>query len=316
MVELGYEFTAMASPCELRLVGPDETSLAPLAEQAIEEVRRIEHKYSRYRADSVVSRINAAAGQTDAVEVDDETDALLQFADSLYQLSGGRFDITSGVLRRAWDFSAGILPTQDAVRELLPLVGWPLVRRSAGQVGLPRLGMELDFGGFGKEYAADRAAGLLMRPGLGGFVDLGGDIRVIGPRTDGAPWAFAIRHARRPDVCVAQVNLVEGALATSGDYERGFDHEGRRYSHLLDPRTGWPVQRWQSVSVVAPSCAAAGALCTTALLLESEAPALLAREGVWHLLQEAAAAPAAPAPSSILPTPREGGIASKAKRCR
>ncbi len=288
MVERGYEFSAMASPCELRLVGADEARLPELAAQAIDEVRRIERKYSRYRADSVVSRINAAAGHGEGVAVDDETEALLQFADQLYRLSGGGFDITSGVLRRAWDFSSGTPPSNEAVQALLPLIGWPAVRLEAGRISMPRAGMELDFGGFGKEYAADRAAGLLARHGLGGFVDLGGDIRVIGPRADGKPWVFGIRHARLADRCVAEVSLSAGAVATSGDYERGFFHAGRRYSHLLDARTGWPVRRWQSASVVAPTCAAAGALCTMALLLEDEAPALLAREGVWHVLQEEA----------------------------
>ena len=120
----GFAFRAMSSACELRLEGDDEATLAALAQRAIDEVLRIEHKYSRYRDDSIVSRINAAAGGADAVTVDAETAALLAFAGDLHSASEGLFDITSGVLRRAWDFRAGRLPEPAALAALLPLIGW------------------------------------------------------------------------------------------------------------------------------------------------------------------------------------------------
>jgi thiamine biosynthesis lipoprotein len=291
VIELGFDFTAMACPCELRVAGPDEARLRDAAAMAIAEVRRIEHKYSRYRDDSVVGRINAAAGGVGAVSVDDETTALLDFAGALYSQSGGLFDITSGVLRRAWDFRTGRVPSEAELQALLPLVGWPQVQRPPGAVRLPQQGMELDFGGFGKEYAADRAVEQLQRAGVKhGYANLGGDIRVLGPRGDGRPWRFAIRHPRVAEACVAEVELSGGALATSGDYERSFERDGRRYHHLLDPRTGWPVRRWQSVSVVAPTCAGAGALCTIAMLLEDEAEPFLQAQGVWHLALDGRAA--------------------------
>jgi len=133
---------------------------------------------------------------------------------------------------------------------------------------LPQAGMEVDFGGFGKEYAADRAAALLRSAGVsGGYVNLGGDISVLGPRGDGSGWRLGIRHPRRDCALVDTLELGAGALATSGDYERYFEAGGVRYCHVLDPRSGWPVRYWQSVSVVAPTCAAAGAACTVAMLL-------------------------------------------------
>jgi len=272
----------MASACELQLEGAEAGLLAAAADDALAEVRRVEAKYSRFREDSVVSRINAAAGG-EPVPVDEETAALLDFAARLFESSGGRFDITSGVLRRAWDFRRGVPPTDDMLHALLPLVGWGLVERGSGTVRLPRPGMEIDFGGFGKEYAADRAAAAAIAGGARhGFVNLGGDIRVVGARTDGTPWRFGIQHPRDAAATVASVELAVGALATSGDYERFFVHGGVRYCHVLDPTTGWPVQHWQSVSATAPLCVAAGALCTVAMLLGPDAlPFLQSQEAAY-----------------------------------
>jgi len=267
MSSCGFRFQAMSSACEVRLEGDDEDVLTEAAHHAIDEVHRIELKYSRYRADSIVSRINAAAGSGESVEVDDETASLIDFAAQLHGLSDGLFDITSGVLRKAWDFRAGRIPSDAQVQVLLPLMGWLQVVWRNRHIALPRAGMELDFGGFGKEYAADRAMSVLAAQGQRhGFVNLGGDIRVLGPRADGTAWRFGIQHPRREDATIASVEMVEGALASSGDYERFFELGGRRYCHILDPRTGWPVSSWASVSVTAPACVAAGALSTIAML--------------------------------------------------
>jgi thiamine biosynthesis lipoprotein len=281
---VGFGFQAMSSRCEIRLEGDDEAVLAGAAQAAIAEVRRIEQKYSRYRADSIVSRINAAAGADEAVAVDDETASLLAFAERLHGWSDGLFDVTSGVLRRAWDFRRAQLPPPGALEALLPLIGWPQVERDGQRIRLPRAGMEIDFGGFGKEYAADRAAALLAGAGQRhGFVNLGGDIRVLGTRADGRGWRFGIQHPRRADGTIASVEMAGGALATSGDYERHFELDGRRYCHVLDPRSGWPVSAWASVSVVAPACVAAGALTTIAMLKGAAAPDFLATEGASWL---------------------------------
>ena len=267
-MELGFDFSAMAGINEVRVAGADEDLLHRAAQAAIAEVRRIETRYSRYDPESIVSRINAAAGSGQSVSVDAETAGLLGFAGQLHQFSEGRFDITAGVLRRAWDFRRPRLPQEAELQALLALIGWPKVRLAAGSIELPLVGMELDFGGFGKEYAADRAAAVLVQAGVAqGYVNLGGDIRVVGPRADGSGWCFGLQHPRRADALVGQVVLTGGALATSGDYERFFDLDGRRYCHLIDPRSGWPVGHWQSVSVIGPTCAAAGALSTLTMLM-------------------------------------------------
>lgn len=293
---LQIDFQAMASPCRLLIDGEDGEAMEASARRCIAEIRRIEHKYSRYRPDSVLSRINAAAG-FQAVAIDDETSALLDFAHGLWVMSDGLFDITSGVLRKAWDFRAGRPPDPQQIDGLLPLVGWGQVVRSRDAVGLSTVGMELDFGGFGKEYAADRAAALLIQDGFpNALVNLGGDLHATGPRglkgDEGCPWCVDIQHPRPltsegSDVLIG-LALSRGGLATSGDYERFFIHDGKRYCHVLDPRSGWPVCDVQSVSVVAPSTAIAGAITTIAMLKGGQAKDWLQQQGIDFCLVDSA----------------------------
>jgi thiamine biosynthesis lipoprotein len=284
-----FEFQAMASRCEVRLYAPDEPTARSWANAAIAEVRRIETKYSRYRDDSITTAINRAAGR-DAVMVDEETAGLIDFGAALHAQSEGRFDLTSGVLRRAWDFKSGRLPSQQQLDAVLPLIGWSQVQWSGAQVRLPRSGMEIDFGGIGKEYAADRAGAILLERGaVHGLVNLGGDVRVIGPTADGSPWRVAVQDPRgSPGQTLARLDVASGALATSGDYERYMLVDGRRYCHVMDPRSGWPVNSWQSVSVVAPLAIAAGA-CATIAMLQPVQPALafLQSQGVRYLAIDA-----------------------------
>jgi len=262
-----FQFHALGGPCSLQLHAGDEAQLQRAAAAAQAEVLRIERKYSRYREDSVVSRINASAGDARGIEVDAETAGLLDYAAAAHAQSEGLFDATSGVLRRAWDFKAQQLPQQSRLDELLALVGWSQLLWQRPRLVLPRRGMELDFGGFGKEYAADRAAAVLLAAGIRhGLVELGGDIRVLGPQPDGSPWRIGIRHPRAPETAIATVELSAGAIASSGDYERYFERDGRRYSHILDPRSGWPVESYASVSVLAEQCLVAGTATTIAML--------------------------------------------------
>jgi len=279
-----FSFQAMAAQNELQIVADDSATAQRAAARAIADVARIEAKYSRYRDDSVTSRINRAAG-AQAVVIDDETAALLRYADDCHGVSGGLFDITSGVLRRAWNFKAESprLPPAHELEACLRLIGWNSVEWDAHRVRLPRRGMEIAFGGIGKEYAADRAGTLCAAPGItGALVNLAGDVRLVGTQEDGAPWRVAIRHPRR-DEPMAYVEVIDGAVATSGDYERGFDLGGRRYCHIIDPRSGMPVDHWQSVSVVAPLCVVAGSCATIAMLLQAAGGAFLEQQGFRYI---------------------------------
>jgi thiamine biosynthesis lipoprotein len=282
-----FGFRAMGSPCELQLWGASREVLMPHAEACRREVLRLEHKFSRYRDDSLAMRINRSAGDSRGVEVDAETAGLLDFAETAWHESEGRFDPTSGVLRRVWRFDTGRLPDPVELEALRELVGWSRLRWSNPRLILPEAGMELDFGGFVKEYAADRVAELCRSRGLAsGMIDLGGDLAVVGPHPDGGPWRVGIRHPRKPGRALARIALFEGGLATSGDYERCMIVDGERYSHLLDPRTGQSFRGGPAcVSVVAPHCLIAGVTSTITMLhAEEDTDEFLAGLGLPHLI--------------------------------
>ena len=256
----------MGCPCELRFHTETRRAFDLAVEQCLGEIHRFERKYSRYRKDSVTSRINRAASRK-PVEIDPETASLLDYAATCHEQSGGLFDLTSGVFRRVWHRQRRTLPRQDEIDACLALVGWEKVRHSGRRVFLPLKGMELDFGGVVKEYAADAAVLIARKAGMRhGLVNLGGDVSIVGPQTDGRPWPMGIVHPLERGSAIATVSLKEGALTTSGSYERFAEIGGRRYSHLIDPRTGWPVQGLLSVSVAAPQAVVAGSVASIALL--------------------------------------------------
>jgi thiamine biosynthesis lipoprotein len=282
MDHLEHRFKAMGGLCRFRLDCPAGDIVLQAIDRAELEVRRLEAKYSRYRSDSLTSRINRAAGST-AVAIDDETVRLLGFADTLWQQSDGLFDLTSGILRRAWDFKSGRLPRQAEIDRLLPLIGWDRVEWDEASICLPRAGMEIDFGGCVKEYASDSAATVLATHGIQrGLVDLSGDIAVVGAGSLSEPWPIGVRHpAAGASRAVATVSLARGGLASSGDYERCIRIDGQRYGHILSPVSGWPVQGLVAVSVIAEQCLVAGGSATIAMLQpETEALAWLERLGL------------------------------------
>ncbi|HEX6637917.1 MAG TPA: FAD:protein FMN transferase [Steroidobacteraceae bacterium] len=279
-------FRAMASPCEV-LVQTTETSVARLVSEAVLGIaRHVEDKWSRYREDNIVARINRAGGEP--TEVDEETANLLDFAARIYELSDGQFDITSGVLRRAWTFDGrSHVPSAAELAPLLALVGW---HKATWQRPLLTLlpGMQIDFGGIGKEYAVDqavRAARNVTDDPL--LVNFGGDLAASGPRSDGSAWRIGIEPIVAPTVPGGQlVDLSAGALATSGDTYRYVNARGERLSHILDPRSGMPVRGApRSITVAAPSCTQAGMLTTMAMLKGRGAEEFLRAEGVRHWIQ-------------------------------
>ena len=272
-------FKAMGSACEVVLASHTQNEAESMAKLAIDEVLRIERTYSRYTTDSIIAKINQQAG-CGAVQCDDETWALFQFASQLFDKSDGLFDITSGVLRQAWDFKNPEVPSSQKLEALLPLVGWEKVVLQDQSIALPLAGMEIDLGGFGKEYAADRAAQVLKEKGVThGYVNLAGDMRFLGPKPTGEPWMIGIQDPRALDQVVATLPITMGGLATSGDYERYFELNGQRYCHVLNPKTGMPVSYWRSVSVTSPATVVSGCTTTMAMLKEAEGLAFLQATG-------------------------------------
>ena len=209
----------------------------------------------------------------------------MQYAEVCHEQSDGAFDITSGVFRHVWHRGRQTLPLQREIDECLAKVGWDKVQHSEGRVYLPVPGMELDFGGVVKEYAADAAAALAKKLGIrNGLINLGGDICVIGPQANDEPWPIGIVHPANTGSPIATVSLTEGALATSGGYERFVEIEGRRYSHLIDPRTGWPIEGLLSASVIANQAVVAGSVASVALLQpQADGLAWLERCGTPYL---------------------------------
>lgn len=277
-----HTFTAMASPCKFLLQG-EETALQKACIQAQAEVQRIEHKFSRYRDSSLLQTINKNAGLK-PTKIDAETAGLLNYADLCYQQSHGLFDISSGILRQAWNFKSHKLPEEKSIQQLLPLIDWPSIRWDHAEIFLPKKNMEIDFGGFGKEYAADRAAGIFQSLGVQhGLVDLGGDIRVIGDKVDQSGWTIGIRDPKQPEQAITQVTLHQGAMATSGNYERYMKVNGQHFCHIMKANTGWPINYWASVTVLAPQCLVAGSLSTLTMLAEQKGSSWLKEQDVPFL---------------------------------
>jgi thiamine biosynthesis lipoprotein len=281
-------FEAMASPCELLLPSDeasDQAEALNFGALVAREAWRVEKKFSRYRHDSVTAWIHDQRGAE--ITVDDETAALIEFARQCHELSDGLFDITSGVLRRAWKFDGSDrVPPPARIEALLPLVGFDKLEWQPPRLRLPA-GMELDFGGIGKEYAVDRAYEILAAQHRAPFlINFGGDLRANRTPPRG-PWQVGIERPDTERQAGMLLDLEHGALATSGDSRRYLSKDGKRYGHILDPRTGWPVQDApRSVTVAASSCTEAGLLATLALLHGADARKFLEGQGVRYWLLE------------------------------
>ena len=251
----------MASLCEVLIQSGREPEARAIGEIVYQEAKRIERKFSRYRDDNLIHQIH----QYGPVEVDEETARLLDFASTAYELSGGDFDITSGVLRKLWNFSGkGTSPSRNAVKELLPYIGWEKVSWDGKTLQIPK-GMQIDFGGFGKEYSVDTALQLIKKsfkcPVL---INFGGDLAANCKPISRESWAVGIKQATSTNTR-ASFRFESGAIATSGNANRYIMHKGKKLSHILNPRSGWPVSHAPlSVSVGMPQCLQAGLLSTLA----------------------------------------------------
>jgi FAD:protein FMN transferase len=263
-------FQAMNTLCRVQFQTGRAERAREFQREVLEWIAWFEARYSRFIADSLISRINAAAGQ-DWVAVDPETEALLNLCQEMIFFTRGVFDPTTLPLIRLWNWKASppVVPAPEAIEQARELVGWRLIQRRPGGIFLPRAGMCLDLGGIGKEYAVDRVLHLAVQRGLENvLVDFGADVRVQG-RPPGKPaWHIGLEDPRNPGHAWVGLAVTNHAVATSGDYLRHFVHQGRRYGHILDPRTGYPVNnRVLAVSVIAPHCTFAGILSTSAFVL-------------------------------------------------
>jgi thiamine biosynthesis lipoprotein len=221
------------------------------------------------------------AGNKLGLAIDDETQSLFDHALNCFEQSDGLFDITAGALNKIWDFKKALVPSQAQIDVARAHVGLNKLSCKDSHIHLPR-DMQIDFGGIVKEYAADSVARLARSLGVEhGLVNLGGDFSVIGSQPGNKPWAVGISSPVSESGVMAKIELNDGGLASSGDYERFFMHEGKRYSHILNPMTGWPSNGLRAVSIAANLCSVAGSAATIAMLKdESEAKAWLKDSGL------------------------------------
>jgi len=283
-IHKGYciSFKAMASPCEVLLETKQHSLALKLAKIAADEAWRIQDKFSRYQPESVLSQINQQNGHD--VAIDDETYRLFRFADQCFKLSHGFFDITSGILRNVWYFDGGNkIPSQQKIDEILPFIGWELVKLKKFAI-LLQPGMELDLGGIGKEYAVDRALNLILEQAqIPTLVNFGGDLAAAGKNLQDDPWQIGIESPTLEASSKALLNLRTGALATSGDANRYLIHNGKRLSHILNPKTGWPIDNApHSITVSAPNCIQAGFLATLGSLQGQNAEKTLQQQDIKY----------------------------------
>ena len=275
----------MASPCEVFIDTDDAVLARSLIDCAVNEAHRIEHKFSRFRTDNIIHTINTSEGQP--IRADAETTQLLNFASQCHELSDGLFDITSGILRRAWKFDGSPnIPQAEAIERLLPLIGWDKVSWQPPTITLPA-GMEIDLGGIGKEYAVDKALLMLSQQCSSGIlVNFGGDLHVSGPRRQNLPWNVGIENTDIMGQAVQELDISRGAITTSGDSQRFLLKDGIRYGHVLNPLTGWPTENApHSVTVAANNCIEAGILSTLAMLKGKDAKEFLEMQDVQFWLQ-------------------------------
>lgn len=244
---------------------------AKKALQAIHaEVQRLECLLSRFQAESDITRINRLAGRGKA-EIRPETYEVLAMARQFSELYEGAFDVTIGPLVKLWDYPRTVVPADERIKGVLPLVNHQDLRLEAStrMAGLRYVGQSIDLGAVGKGYVSDKLLAMLLRFGVtAAFSNLGGNVAVLGTKPDGSPWRIGIRDPRSENQMIGAVEVINQAVVTSADDQRYFiDTKGKRRHHLLDPATGYPAdQGLISVTIVADSAAVADALATAAFV--------------------------------------------------
>ena len=262
---------ALGTRCEVQYAASSSAQAQAFETAAVAWVAAFEAKYSRFRPDSLISRINAAAGRA-PVAIDAEMEGLLALCDRLHFMTQGVLDPTALPLLRLWDYKAPAprLPSDVELAAAQRLVGWKKVQRTPGHVFLPEPGMALDFGGFGKEWAVDIVAQIARDHGLtAALVDFGHDLRAVGLPPGRPAWHIGLEDPAAPGALKGSLALTRGqGVASSGDYLRRVVIDGVRYGHIVDPRTGRPVANGcRQATIIAPTCLQAGVLSTAAFVL-------------------------------------------------
>lgn len=262
---------AMSTYVTITVVAKKEKAASSAISAAFTEISRLEGLLSFWDEDSEISRINQNAGIA-PVKVSKETIELAERAIAIATRTDGAFDPTIGPVVSLWDFQAAKVPTKDEVASSLKLVDYKkvVIDKTAGTIYLLDKGMTFDTGGIAKGYATDRAVEVLKANGItSGLVAIAGDIRAFGTKPDGLPWQVGIRDPRSndPESLMGTVELSDEAISTSGDYERYFILDGKRYHHIINPKTGFPSGGVMSASVVAKTSVDADGYSTAVFVM-------------------------------------------------
>jgi len=277
-----YQRVMLDTVIELRFETVNGTKGDEIADNVYSALGRLEKLFSRSLPASDVSRLNAQAGLK-PVSVSQEVLFVAEQAVYYSEISGGAFDPTVAPLIDLWGFLGQEyrLPGEEEIEEALTLVDYRmlLIDRERNEIYLPDQSMALELGGIAKGYIVDKALTILKEAGIKtAFVNAGGDIGLIGSRPDGTPWRIGVRHPRDQNKVIAVLQSKDGAVVTSGDYERSFEVDGESYHHILDPKSGMPAVQLASVTIVAETAIAADALSTTVFVLgPAEGLALIER---------------------------------------
>ncbi|SKA97166.1 thiamine biosynthesis lipoprotein [Prosthecobacter debontii] len=264
------QFKALGTACAIQFRCAVQRTALQFVADALGWLQAFEAKFSRFRPDSLVSQINVAAGES-WVKIDSEMEQMLNMGDSMYRLTQGIMDPAMLPLIRVWDWKKvhERLPSDEEVKQALSLSKWEDVKRESGRIFLPRKGMGLDFGGFGKEYAVDQIVAIARKYEIEDLlVDLGRDIYATGGNGIHPFWHVGIQDGVQTERCIGGLAVSGYAVCASGDYARRFEHNGIRYGHILDRRTGWPVSHGlRAITVLGPNCLVAGIYSTCAFIL-------------------------------------------------
>ena len=262
----------MGSAFEFTIVSDEETASGHL-NAAIEEVQRIEALLTEFNANSQTSLINQNAG-IKPVHVNPEVFRLIERSVNVSRLSQGAFDITASLLKKLYDFKKKEqgMPSQEVIDQALRKVGAEKIRlRKPNSVLLKVPGMHIGFGGIGKGYAADAVKELMIANGVhAGVINASGDLTAWGNREDGTQWKVGIADPNERNQILMWVPISNGAVATSGDYEQYFEWKGVRWTHNINPKTGWPVTGMKSVTIISPSAELSDALATAVFVMGAE----------------------------------------------
>ncbi len=264
----------MGSRFDLTIVAEDSLKALEYIDQALAEITRIEKLISSWDENSQTSAINRNAGIAPVV-VDQELFDLIQRSLAISKLTDGAFDISYASMDRIWRFDGSMtgMPTAEQIRESVSRVGYEniVLDTEKHSVFLKEHGMKIGFGAIGKGYAADRAKQLLMDQGVpAGIINASGDMNTWGKQANGKDWTIAITNPLNKDHVFATLPMREGAVVTSGDYERFVSFNGVRYAHIINPKTGYPATGIISVTIFAKSAELADALATSVFVLGIE----------------------------------------------